>query len=311
MAIPSDIEVARTIQYTKAVGYQLNEMPGKLKVLVGSSAEYSSKKAQIEDRFDDLVAQEKIERNGDTKNVDMSLERRWIIKPRIQQVAPLLDRDDELPTEIDIKSPMAVNTAKAIRRAQDDRWLQGYYGNSFTGEDGATTVPFKAANIIAVNQDEGSNLGITLNKLIYMRYLMQKRFVDLESERPIAIITASQVKDLLKLIQVQSKDYNPQQVQALQNGQVTEFMGFLFVQAEIGSATAYPLASGLTVDGSGYRRVPFFVKSGMHFGTWTDFFGKIEARADKNYSTQVYGETCGAAVRLNEDKCFQMLCNEA
>jgi hypothetical protein len=311
MAVPSDIEVSRTIEYRKAVGFQLNEQPGKLKVLVGSSVGYSSKKAQIEDRFDDLTAQEKIQRNGDTPNVDVSLERRWIIKPRTQHLAPMWDRDDQLATEIDLQSPIAVNTAKAIRRAQDDRWLGGYYGNSYTGEEGATTVAFKAANIVAVNQDEGSNLGITLNKLIYMQYLMQKRFVDTESEMPIAIITSAQVKDLLKLVQVQSRDYNPGTVQALQNGKVAEFMGFRFIRAEIGNAAAYPLSSGLTVDGSGYRRVPFFVPSGMHWGSWNDFFGKIESRPDKNYSTQAYAETCGTAVRLNEDKCFQMLCNEA
>jgi hypothetical protein len=137
MAIPSDIEVLRTIEFRRAVGFQLNEIPGKLKTLCGSTAGYSSKKAQIEDRFDDLVAQERTTRNGDTNNVDISAERRWIVKPRPQDVAPLIDRDDQLATEIGIQSPVAVQTAKAIRRAQDDRWLQGYYGNAYTGETGA------------------------------------------------------------------------------------------------------------------------------------------------------------------------------
>lgn len=311
MAVPSDIEVTRTIEYRLAVGYQLNEMPGKLKVLVGSTGSYADKKVQVEDRFDDLVAAEKVTRNGDTNNVDVSAERRWLIKPRTQNVAPLLDRDDLIATKIEVKSPIAVQTAKAIRRAQDDRWLQGYYGNAYTGEDGATAVPFKSANIVAVNQDEGSNAGITLNKLIYMRMLMQSKFVDFESESPIAIITSKQHRDLLKITQIQSADYNPQATLALQKGEALNFMGFTFITAEIGNSAAYPLASTLTVDGSGYRRVPFFVKSGMHLGVWTDFYGDISPRADKNYSTQIYAETCVAATRLNEDKCFQMLCNEA
>jgi hypothetical protein len=186
MAIPSDIEVLRNISYRNAVGFQLNEMPGKLRRLCGSSASYKgSKKAQIEDRFDDLTRSEKIGRNTDTVNVDVSAERRWIVKPRIQHVAPLLDRDDELPTEIDVKSAIAVKTAKAIRRAQDDRWLQGFFGNAYTGEEGATAVPFKAGNIVAANQDEAGNAGITLNKLIYMRALMASQFVDLEAEMPV------------------------------------------------------------------------------------------------------------------------------
>lgn len=312
MAQPSDIEVSRTVEYRLAVGYQLSETPGKLRKLVGSSASYSSKKAQIEDRFDDLQAKERDTRNGDTNNTDVSLERRWIVKPKPQDVAPLIDRDDQLATQITLKSPIAVNTAKAIRRAQDDRWLQGFYGNAYTGEDGATQVGFKAANILAVNYNEGSAKGITINKLIGMKKLMLQRFVDLENETPICIYTAEQLEDLLSILQVTSRDYNPQAMMALQNGEVTSFMGFTFVPAELGNAAAYPLANGLTVDGSGYRRVPFLVPSGMHWGQYGDeFFGRVTERADKNYSLQIYGETVGAATRLNEDKCFQMLCNEA
>lgn len=312
MAIPSDIEVLRTIEYRAAVGYQLQQMPGLLKPFAGSNGSYSDKKVQIEDRFDTLVATEKIARNADTPNVDISAERRWLTKPRTQQIAPLLDRDDLISTKIEVKSPVAVQTTRAIRQAQDDRFLQGYFGNALTGEDGATVVPFKAANVVAANQDEGGNIGLSLNKLIYMQMLMKQRFVDIQAEKPIAIITAKQKRDLLKLIQVQSRDYNPAAQEPLQTGVVTEFMGFRFVEAEIGNAASYPLGSALTTQGgTGYRLVPFFVPSGLHWGSWTDFFGKIEDLPGKSYSTQIYAETCGAATRVNEDKCFQMVCNEA
>jgi hypothetical protein len=310
MANPADIEFTRTIEYRKAVGFQLGETAGKLSPLVGATGSHSVKKVQIEDRFDELVAREKVERNGDTVNVDVSGERRWLAKPRTQNVAPLLDRDDLISTEIDVKSPIAVQTAKAIRRAQDDRWLQGYFGNALTGEDGATSVPFKAANIVAANQDEGGNAGITLNKLIYLSALMDSRFVEDDEER-IAIITSKQKKDLLKLMQYQSRDYNPQQIMALQNAKVIPFMGFTFMQAEIGNAAAYPLGAALTDAGGGIRRIPFFVKSGMYFGKWTDFYGKVSERDDKQMSMQIYAETCGAATRTNEDKCYQMLCLES
>lgn len=311
MAIPSDIEVLRTIEYRKAVGFQLNEIPGKLRMLVGSSANYSSKKAQIEDRFDDLVASESNGRLTDTVNVDASAERRWIVKPKPMDVSPLIDRDDQLATEIGIQSPLAIQSTKAIRRAQDDRWLGGYYGNAYTGEEGATSVPFKAGNIMAVGQDESGPAGITLNKLIYMRATMQANFVD-DDEELICVYTSKQLKDLLKIAQVQNRDYNPLATMALQNGKVTSFMGFTFVPAELGNAKAYPLNSGLTVDGSGYRRVPFFVKSGLHFGQWGDeVFARVSERADKRYALQIFAETCGTAVRVNEDKCYQMLCLES
>jgi hypothetical protein len=311
VANPSDIEVLRTVEYRQAVGYALNERPGKLNALVGSSGTYSDKKVQIEDQFDDLTMQEKIARNGDTNNVDISATRRWLAKPRTQNVAPLLDRDDLISTKIDVKSPVTVQTAKSVRRAQDDRWLQGYFGNALTGEDGATVVPFKAANIVAANQDEAGNAGITLNKLIYMSALFDAQFADDDmDEDRYAIITSKQKKDLLKLIQYQSKDYNPQQILALQNAKIIPFMGFTFIQAEIGNAKAYPLGAALTDAGGGIRRVPFFVKSGLHKGTWTDFYGRVTERDDKQFSMQIYAETCVAVTRTNEDKIYQMLCLE-
>ncbi|HEV2746416.1 MAG TPA: phage capsid protein [Allosphingosinicella sp.] len=310
MAVPSDIEVARTIEYGLGVDYQLNERPGKLRPLVGSSKAYTDKAAQIEDQFDDLVAQEKDERNGDTVNTDLSLVRRWIHKPKTQNVAPLLDRDDAMTTKVDLHSPAVVQTAKAIRRAQDDRWLEGYYGTAYTGETGTTAVPFKAANILAVDADEAAPRGITLNKLIAMQEMITEALND-EDEMPIGIITAKQVSDLLKLNQVQSKDYNPDLPGALKTGKVGTFMGFRWINTQLGNARVYPRGASLTVDGSGYRRVPFLLPSGMHWGSWCDFFGKISDRGDKNHSQQIYGETCGKSTRVNEDKCFQMLCLES
>jgi len=304
-------DTTRTVSFRKAVEFQLNEQPGKLKPLA-SQAGYAGKKAQIEDRFDDLVAREISTRNSDTVNDDTNVNRRWIVKPKRATVAPLLDPDDQMATEVDIKSPLAVGVAKAIRRYQDDKWLQGFYGTAYTGEEGASTVPFKAANIMEVDYStSGTPSGLTLNKLIGMKKLMTQRFVDLEAEMPIIIVTASQIEDLLKIQQVQSADFNPQATQALQNGKVTEFMGFRFIPAEIGNSGAYPLSSTLTVDGSGYRRLPVLVPSGMHFGTWLDFEGHVDMRADKNHSTQIAGYTCGQGTRVLEDKCFQILCVEA
>lgn len=309
---PSDIEVTRTVEYRLGVSYQLNERPGKLRPLVGSTGAYSDKKVQIEDRFDDLTAQEKTQRNGDTNNSDLSAERRWIVKPRTQNLAPLIDRDDAISTKLDLQSPAVVQTAKAIRKAQADRWLQGYFGNAYTGEDGATVVPFKAANVMAANTDEAGFVGVTINKLIAMRVLMQTRLVDTEEEMPVMLYTARQLKDLLKLAQIQSRDYNPEAYEAMKNGMVTSFMGFIFIPTELGNAAVYPTATAQTIQaGTGYRLLPVFVKSGLHWGSWTEFFGKISERNDKNHSMQIYAETCGTVTRVNEDKCFAMACNEA
>jgi hypothetical protein len=296
---PDAIETLRTLDFRMAVDFQLQEQPGKLWQF-GSGAAYDGKSAQIEDRFDDLQVREVEGRNSDTVTTDIDVERRWIHKPKRQNVAVLVDKDDLLSTKIDPKSPIARQVAAAIRRAHDNRWLQGFYGTAYTGETGATAVPFKSANVLA-----SGSTGITKNKLISMMELIHIRLVDVEAEMPIMLITAKQHSDLLKINEITSRDYNPLLQQALQTGKVAEFMGFRFVTTQLGDARVYPDAYTLTAAG-GERINPVFVPSGMHRGTWLDFDGYIDRLPGKNQSTQIYGETVVRATRLNEDKCFQM-----
>lgn len=305
-------DVVRTIGFRKAVEFALNEMPGKFRGLCGSMGAYNNKFEQIEDRFSDIYAEEIDERNGDTKTTDPDVIRRWITKPKRAQVAVMIDPDDKLATEVDIKSPIVNRVATAIRRYQDDKFLEGFYGSAYTGtEDNLQTVAFKSANIMAVDYgNTGTPQGLTLAKLIGIKKLMRQRLVDLDAERPVIMTTAEQEEDLLNIMQIQSRDYNPQTQQALQSGQVVTFMGFDFIQAEIGNATAYKRSSTLTVDGSGYRRLPVFVRSGMHWGNWLDFEGHVDLLPGKNHSEQIAGYTCGRATRVLEDKCFQILCAE-
>jgi hypothetical protein len=205
-------------------------------------------------------------RNGDTVNTDIDVERRWIPKPRRQMVAPLIDRDDIASTKLDLKAPLVVQTARAVRRARANRFLQGFYGNAYTGEVGTTAVPFKAANVLAAG-----GVGITKNKLISLKELISTRLVDDdEMGLPLFIITAKQVSDLLKINELVSRDYNPLNSDtmkaALLNGVPTDFMGFTFMKSEIGNSKAFPDASTLTVNGSSERLNPVFFKQGIHKG---------------------------------------------
>ncbi|WP_414902466.1 phage capsid protein [Sphingomonas flavalba] len=315
MAIPGTpqaIETTQTVEYRLAVTYELNEKPGKLDILCGSRGSYSDKMAQIEDRFDDLVAEERTERNADTRNTDMDVTRRWIMKPRPKDVSPLLDRTDMATTKLDLKSPASVQTAKAIRRAHDDAVIAGFFGNAWVGagENSLSSVPFKSANIMAADYGAGAATGLTLEKLIGMQQMMEAALVDMEEEQPIILITSKQKADLLRINQVQSRDYNPLLQQALQTGKVADFMGFRFLQTEFGNQKAYPKSFNLSVPTAGQRALPVLVPSAMHRGSWEEFFGRVSERADKSYSWQIYGETCVAATRVNEDKAFQILVTE-
>ena len=305
-------DTTRTVDYQKNVEFQLNEMPGKLSVHVGATKDYSGKKEQIVDRFDDMQAHEISERNGDTVNTDTNVERRWIVKPKRQAVIPLLDPDDVMSTAVDIRSPLVMGTARGINRAADDRWLQGYYGTAYTGETGSTQVPFKAANVMASDfGSTGTATGMTLAKLIRMQRMLATAFVDTEMETPVILVNAAQREDLLNIPEIRSRDFNPLEKAALQEGRVATFMGFRFVPVEYGNPKPFPMGAPLTVDTNGNRRVPVFVPSGLHRGVWLNFESHIDLRPDKNHSTQIAGYTCSAVTRVNEDKCFIMTCKES
>jgi hypothetical protein len=95
-----------------------------------------------------------------------------------------------------------------------------------------------------------------------------------------------QREDLLAEAQVESLEYNERPV--LKDGKIVSFLGFTFVPTE-----------RLPVDGSGFRRLPVWVKSGMHFGKWGS--PRVDIREDttlKGYPWRVYSfETCNATRR--------------
>jgi hypothetical protein len=297
-------EGTRTTSFQLAVEYELNQTPGKLSVLVGSSAGYSDKSVEIVDRFGDLFLEQKNGRNEDTNLTDISSTRRWIKKPKSADIAVLLDRDDVKSTRVDIKSPIAVQAGVGTRRYHDDQWLVGYFGNAWTGETGDTAIPFKAANIVA-----HGNAGFTKAKLLAVREKMNLNDVDIEAEMPIMLLDPQSETELLGIQEYVNTDYNPGHT--LSRGEIKPWLGFRFVRTNLTSTRAYKNGAPLVVPEANAVALPVFVPSGLHRGVWTEFYGDIGTRRDKKLSEQVYAEACSAIARVNEDKCYQVVVKHA
>lgn len=291
-----------TIDYKANVEYDLNETPGKLTQLSGSMDTYTGPKAQISDRFDDLYLEDKTTRNGDTNNTELGSERRWVNKPPSANVAPMKDRDDQLETKVDLDSPLVKQTAVATRRYHDDMWLAGYYGNAYTGEHGDVAVPFDSNNVVV-----HGGVGLTYAKLVAAIELMELSDVDIEAEAPVLLITPKQKSDLFNMAEYKSADY--MQGYPIARGEVKSILGIRFIVANLGSTKAYKRSSSLTKT-STTRSLPFFVPSGVHRAVWTEFWGKITERDDKQFSKQYYAEACSTMTRLNEAKCYKVECTE-
>ncbi|MEO9625868.1 MAG: phage capsid protein [Qipengyuania citrea] len=289
----------RTVEYRLAVEHELNQKPGKLYPLAGDSAGYQDKGAQLIDRFGHLDLEEKQTRNEDTNNTDVSVERRFIKKPKSADVAPLIDRDDQKATKVDLGSPIAASTGLAVRRYHDKQWIKGYFGNGWTGEDGDTAVPFDSNNII----DLGGNF--TKAGLLAIREAMNLGDVDTEAEMPIMLIDPQSETKLLQIEEYVNKDYTADGRPPLMMGEIKDWLGFRFVKANLKSRKAFGDTVDLLVPAANHIALPVFVPSGLHRGIWTEFWGKITERNDKKHSTQIYAEACSAVVRTDEAKCFQ------
>lgn len=294
-------ENLRNVEYNNNVTHELRQEPGILYPLVGSSASYAgSKAARIESRFAQLKLQKKTTRNGDTNNVDPNTQNRFIRKPGSSNVAPLIDRDDVNATSVEMKAPLIMETAMATRQYHDDQFLKGWWGDGYVGESGEISVAFPAGNKVAHNYG-GASVGLTKAKLIELKRQMTKSNVSFRREKPIILLDADAEADLFSIQEYIDVDYTDTKV--LDTGEVKPWMGFRFLQANLGDPEAYPDSAGL-FQVAGINRLPVIVPSGVHRGIWVEFWGKVSDRNDKQHSEQIYAEAESAVVRTDEKKAW-------
>lgn len=313
----SAVETTYTVEYQGAMALSLQQTVSKL-AMYAQTSNHVGPKAELEDQFGAAQAQEADTRHGPTKSSDVAINRRWLAKPKERYFNKYLDNDDEMSSKVDIKGAYTKLGTATVNRVKDEAFLLGFYGSNLTGEDGSTSTPFASGNVSAVNY-ASAGTGLTVEKIMWGREKLTANLADLEVEKPVVLVTAKQITDLLKQVQVTSRDYNPLQQLALQTGTVQEILGCIFVSIEYGNAVSFPKligsggagsATDQTVDGSGNRRVPMFVPSGMHIGTWQDMRAFVNTRPDLQYCWQVFCGRTVAACRMMEEKNIQLLCTE-
>jgi hypothetical protein len=282
-------------QYTTNVQLLLQQKGSKLRntVTVGS---YTGKAAKAIEQVGPVTAQKRTIRHGDTPLISTPADARWVF-PVDYEWADLIDDQDKLRMLIDPTSSYAQNGAYALGRAMDDEIIAAFFGVSKTGENGSTNTSFGVGQDVAVATGSTGATGLNISKLREAKKIVMENEVDVDTDPLFCIITAEQHDDLLNEAQAISLDYNTRPV--LVDGKMTAFMGFNFIHTE-----------RLPVDGSSYRRVPAFAKSGMHMGLFNDISTMISERADKGYSTQVYVKGTFGATRTEEGKVVEIKCAE-
>lgn len=281
--------------FTTNVELLLQRKGGALAPFV-SQGSYVGESAQVVKQFGSVEFAQKTARNSDTEWSDIQHKQRWVF-PTDYNLSLPVDKEDELRMLNSPLSPYAEAMRTAAARKIDDILIDAFDGTSKTGENGGTSTSFDSNNEIAVDNGAAAATGLNVSKLRAARKQLLENHVDLSMEPAYIAVTAQQIDDLLGETEVTSSDYNT--VKALVAGDVDTFMGFKFIQTE-----------GLDVDGNSYRKCPFWVASGMHLARWNGLQTRIDERADKNYTTQVWMAMTLGACRTQEGKVGRILCSE-
>lgn len=285
------------IQYANNIQLLLQQKGSKLrdKVMSGS---HVGKQASPVDQIGSISMQPVTTRFAPMGRVDAAVDRRWVY-PSDFDLPQLIDSFDKLRLLLDPSSSYVQNAVMAAGRQMDDLVIDSFFGTAKTGEVGGTSTTFPAGNQVAVNEGAAANTGLTVAKLRKAKRLLMANHVDLESDPITCVVTALQHDNLLAEAQVISMDYNDRPV--LADGKIQRFLGIDFVHCE-----------RLDVDGSSYRRIPVFAKSGMYLGVWDDIKTDISQRKDlQSMPWQAYVTMTAGSTRLEENKIIEIKCSEA
>ena len=208
------------------------------------------------------------------------------------EYADLIDNQDKIRTLIDPTSSYALAAAYALGRAQDDEIIAAASGTAFTGETGSTSTTLPSAQKIT----ESGTDGLTIAKLRNAKEIFDSASVDPSISRYL-ICGPKQISDLLGTTEVTSSDFNT--VKALANGEVNTFLGFNFI-----------VSNRLSIANS-KRLCLAYAQDGIKMAIGQDLMTRIDERADKGYSTQIYVCQSIGATRMEEEKVVTIEAHEA
>jgi hypothetical protein len=247
------------------------------------------------DQVGTIETQDVTSRYPDITQQDVPVDRRWVY-PQAKYTSFLIDKFEELQVLLDPKASYTETAANAMRRKKDDVIIDAFFAAAATGTRGGTSTSFPSAQQVGVDVG-GTASGLNVEKLLAGQEILRAGHVD-PDEPVYCALAAKQIRNLMKEAQVVSSDFN--NVKPLAEGKVVSFLGITFIPTQ-----------RLDVDGSSYRRLPMWVKSGMHFGVWQDVKTDIsQIKTKVGHPWQVYHDMMIGATRLEEAKVVEIKCAE-
>ena len=194
-------------QFSSTIGLKLQVMGSMLRSTV-TEGHHIGKQASVIDQVGAVEMLEVTGRFQPMPRVDAPLERRWVT-PTDYDLPQMVDKFDLLRLMTDPQSTLMRNAVIAAGRKLDDVIIAAFLGTAKTGESGATSTSFAAANEVDVAVG-GANSRLNVAKLLAVKELMRANFVDFDTEEVYLALTAKDESALLNEIQITSEQFNRQ-----------------------------------------------------------------------------------------------------
>ena len=286
------ITTAFVEQYSSNVSMLAQQMGSKLRGAV--DVETIRGKNAFFDQIGATAAVVRSTRHGATPQIDTPHSRRRVSLADYEW-ADLIDDLDKVRMLTDPTSNYAKAAAAAMNRSIDDVIITALNASADTGVAGGTAVALPSSSKFATSDQSD---GLTVAKLLQSKYFLDNGNVDPSIKRYF-VCGPKQIQDLLNTTEVKSSDYNT--VKALAQGSINSFLGFEFI-----------MSTRLNMDGTHTDdRLCFaFTQDAVKLAIGADVKAKITERDDKSYATQVYYSMALGATRMEEEKVFQVPCDE-
>ena len=288
----TQITTAFVEQYSSNVSMLAQQMGSKLRGAV--DVETIRGKNAFFDQIGATAAVVRSTRHGATPQIDTPHSRRSVSLADYEW-ADLIDDLDKVRMLTDPTSNYAKAAAAAMNRSIDDVIITALNASADTGVAGGTAVALPSSSKFATSDQSD---GLTVAKLLQSKYFLDNGNVDPSIKRYF-VCGPKQIQDLLNTTEVKSSDYNT--VKALAQGSINSFLGFEFI-----------MSTRLNMDGTHTDdRLCFaFTQDAVKLAIGADVKAKITERDDKSYATQVYYSMALGATRMEEEKVFQVPCDE-
>lgn len=234
-------------------------------------------------------------RFGDVVVNDTAFERR-AVDLLDYDFAQFVDSFDKAKMLIDPANPISMAQAAQVGRQIDRIIINSAYADMLTGKTGSTTSSLPAGQVVAVNSwayGSGSgNANLTISKLIEAGAIMDSNDVPME-DRYVVLDPVNHSK-LLATAEATSADFVTSR--NLVTGEIDGLVGFKFIKSTL-----------IPTDGSGYRRVFAFQRTGMGLAVGVNPVFDVSIRKDKrSQPVQAYIMMSMAATRLENTKVVEI-----